>query len=151
MPATIAHAAAVALAIATAACTKTERRKARPAGAPAGAPPAELAAPDVTLTARELYAELRPDRERAVRDAARARFAGKTVRVSGEVRTNGEAMGAWEVTLVAGEPRAKVHAHPAAAGAADIKALAPGARVTLQCVADGWEVGPQLKYCVVVK
>ena len=34
---------------------------------------------------------------------------------------------------------------------ADVKALKPGDNVTLQCVSEGWEIGPQLKDCVVVK
>ena len=145
---------------ATSACGKTDAAKpteAKPAevkpteAKPVEAKPAELAAPDFTISARDLYAEFRPQIEAGTADAVRAKYTGKTVRISGDVKANADLMGTWELALVANDQTGQAFLHPSAAGAADVKALKPGDKVTLQCVSEGWEIGPQLKDCVVVK
>lgn len=81
----------------------------------------------------------------------RAKYTGKTVRISGEVKSNADMLGTWELALVASDETGKAYLHPSKDGADAVKALKPGEQVTLQCVSEGWEIGPQLKDCVVVK
>jgi hypothetical protein len=132
--------------------TETKPAEAKPAEAkPTEATPGELAKPDFTITARDLYAEFRPQIEAGTADAVRAKYTGKTVRISGVVKANADMMGTWELSLVANDKTGLAFVHPSTAGAADVKALKAGDNVTLQCVSEGWEIGPQLKDCVVVK
>jgi len=132
-------------AAASSAATKAAEPKA--SAAPAAA---ALAAPDFTVTAKDLYAEFRPQIEKGTADAVRAKYTGKTVRISGEVKDNADMMGTWELSLKANEETGKAFLHPSKAGAEKVKALKPGEKVTLQCVSEGWEIGPQFKDCVVV-
>ena len=164
---TVLAAASLALAfLSSAGCDKTSsakpadpaaEAKAAPAARPADkavekpAEPAKLGAPDFTLTARDLYAEFRPQIEAGTADAVRAKYTGKTVRVSGVVKANADMMGTWELALAADDKTGQAFLHPTAAALADVKALKPNDSVTLQCVSEGWEIGPQFKDCVVVK
>jgi hypothetical protein len=124
----------------------TEEAKAKPEAAKP-----EAAKPDFTISARDLYAEFRPQIEAGTADAVRAKYTGKVVRISGEVKTNADMLGTWELALVANDQTGLAYLHPSAAGLADVRALKPGDKVTLQCVSDGWEIGPQLKECALVR
>jgi hypothetical protein len=141
----------LAVATAAAACDKKDAPVAPTEAKPIESKPAELAKPDFTLTARDVYAEFRPQIEAGTADAVRAKYTGKVVRITGDVKANADMMGTWELTLVANDQTGQAFLHPSAAGAADVKALKPGDKVTLQCVSEGWEIGPQFKGCVVIK
>ena len=121
---------------------------AKPAEAPK---PAEAGKPDFTVSARDLYAEFRPQIEAGTADAVRAKYTGKTVRISGVVKSNADMLGTWELALAADDQNGQAFLHPTAAALADIKALKAGDNVTMQCVSEGWEIGPQLKDCAIVK
>lgn len=121
------------------------------ADAPKPAAPAAMAAPDFTITAEAIYAEFRPQIEAGTDDAVRAKYTGKTVRISGEVLKNDDMLGTWELALKADAKTGKAFLHPGTAGADELKALKPGAKASFQCVSEGWEIGPQFKDCQVVK
>ncbi|MBA3547110.1 MAG: hypothetical protein H0T76_11550 [Nannocystis sp.] len=123
-------------------------------GASADAPkaePAPVAAPDFTSTAEAIYAEFRPQIEAGTADAVRAKYTGKTVRISGEIVKNDDMLGTWELALKADARTGKAFLHPSAANLAAFKALKAGDKATFQCVSEGWEIGPQFKDCSVVK
>ncbi len=143
----------ILLALALAAAAACDKPGSTPTAAKTAerAAPDELAKPDFTVTARDLYSEFRPQIEAGTADAVRAKYTGKVVRISGEVKSNADMMGTWELALVANDQTGQAFLHPSAAGAGGVKALKPGDKVTLQCVSEGWEIGPQLKDCAVVK
>jgi hypothetical protein len=156
--------ALLALTLSFAACDKKPETATPPAGDPKVVAPTSkatseaakpetkvVAAPDFTVTAEELYGEFRPQIEAGTADAVRAKYTGKNVKISGEVVDNADMMGTWELSLRANKETGKAFLHPAAAAAADFKALKAGDKATFQCVSEGWEIGPQLKDCTVVK
>src|SRR5262245_59539825 len=96
---------ALALGALTAACStdgasQPAAKTSTPAPAPAApakaAEPAAPSAPDFTVTARDLYAEFRPQIEAGTADKVRAKYTGKTVRISGEVKDNTDILGTRE-------------------------------------------------------